>query len=106
MKQVLDIIPLIVSLLMSLVGLISAIVKVVKAKNWNAVKAALCDFMVKAESSAETGEGKKQLVLEWVKDFCQQQGYKFDEQQVSSAIEKLIDFSKRVNPREKDTLAS
>ncbi len=102
-KDITDLIPLIISLLVSLVGLVSAIIKVVKNKKWNEVKAALCDFIVKAEEMADaTGEEKKNAVLSWAKDFCNSQGYKFDEAQVSSAIEKLIEFSKKVNTGEKN----
>ena len=100
LKEITDALPLIVSLLVSLVGLISAIIKIIKEKKWNDVKSTLCDFIVKAEESeANSGEEKKNLVLNWAQDFCQKQGYKFDANQVSAAIEKLLDFSKKVNAK-------
>ena len=60
--------------------------------------------MIQAESlENHTGEEKKNAVLGWVKDFCEKQGYKFNPDEVSSAIETLINFSKKVNKRDKDS---
>ena len=98
LQSLADLTPLIVSLLASLVGLISAIVKVLKEKRWNEIKSTLCDLIVKAEQMGDmTGEEKKNAVLTWAQEFCSSHGYKFNADQVSSAIETLINFSKKVN---------
>ncbi len=98
LSNISDLLPLVISLLVSLAGLISAILKVIKNKNWNIIKANVCEFMIQAENMVgATGEQKKQAVLTWVEQFCKEAGYKFEPLQVSQAIEKLIDFSKRVN---------
>ena len=92
----------IASLLIPLIGFITALVKVIKEKRWNILKSALCDFMIKAEEMVgSTGEEKKQAVLKWSKEFCKEQGINFNEDQVSSAIETLINLTKKVNAKDK-----
>ena len=97
-EEIIKLVSVLISLLVPLTGFITAIVKLIKDKQWNILKSMLCDFMIKAESMENaTGEEKKKAVLDWCKGFCQQQGINFNEEQVSKAIETLIDLTKKVN---------
>ncbi len=99
-KEISEIVTLCISLLIPIIGFVTALVKVIKDRNWNLLKSALCDFVIKAEELVgSTGEEKKNAVLQWAKDFCQKESIKFDADQVSGAIEKLIEVSKKVNKR-------
>ncbi len=106
-KQIFELISLCLSLLVPILAFVGTLVKVIRDKNWNVLKSALCDFVIKAEETFGcTGAEKKNMVLEWAKDFCQKEGIKFDAEQVSSVIEKLIDLSKRVNTKSKEVSQS
>ena len=103
-KEIMELISLCISLLIPIIGFVTALIKVVKDRNWNLLKSALCEFVIKAEEMlGATGEEKKNAVLGWTQEFCQKQGIKFDADQVSGAIEKLIEVSKKVNKRERQT---
>ena len=102
-KQICDMIPLTISLLISLFGLITAFVRAQKAKNWENVKAILCDLIIKAESLVGlSGEEKKKTVMSWAEEFCKEQGFDFEADKVSSAIETLLDLTLKVNVNSKD----
>lgn len=97
-KEIMELISLCVSLLIPIIGFVTALVKIIKEKNWNILKSNLCEFIIKAEEMVgSTGEEKKNAVLTWAEQFCKEQGISFDAKQVSGAIEKLIDLSKKVN---------
>lgn len=97
-KEITELISLCVSLLIPIAGFIGALVKIIKDKRWNILKSKLIEFMEKAEEMIDaTGAEKKQAVLNWCEDFCRKQGINFDANQVSDAIEKLIDLTKKVN---------
>lgn len=101
MKEIADIVSLSLSLLIPIIGFVTAVIKVIKDKNWNLLKSTLCDFVIKAEESVgSTGEEKKKMVLQWAEEFCHKEKIKFDAEQVSNVIEKLIDVSKKVNKRD------
>ena len=102
-EEIIRLVSLSVSLLISLSGLLMALIKAVKNKKWDSLKVALLDFVQQAEDFVEyTGEQKKQAVMTWAEDFCKKQGMTFDKDRVSEIIEELISFTKKVNPREKD----
>lgn len=96
-KEVVELISVLVSLLVPLIGFITALVKIIKEKQWNILKSMLCDFMIKAEETFENGADKKAAVLKWCENFCRQQGINFNADQVSDAIETLINLSKKIN---------
>ncbi len=105
-NQIFELISLCLSLLVPIIGFVGALVKVIKDKNWNLLKSALCDFVIKAEEMVgSSGAEKKNMVLEWAQEFCLKEGIKFDAEQVSSVIEKLIDLSKKVNTKSKNTVS-
>ena len=97
-QEIIQLISVIISSLVPLIGFITALVKVIREKQWNILKSALCDFMIRAEELPNsTGEEKKQAVLKWCENFCKTQGINFDAEQVSNAIETLINLTKKVN---------
>ncbi len=101
-KEIMELISLCTSLLIPIIGFVTALVKIIKEKNWNILKSNLCEFIIKAEEMVDsTGQEKKNAVLTWAEEFCKEQGIKFDAKQVSSAIEKLIELSKKVNVGQK-----
>lgn len=101
MKDITEIVSLSISLLIPIIGFVTALIKVIKDRNWNLLKSALCDFVIQAEELVgRTGEEKKSAVLQWAQEFCRKENIKFDADQVSGAIEKLIDVSKKVNKRD------
>ena len=104
-NEIFELISLIFSILLPLIGFISALIKVIKEKQWNILKSELCSFMIKAEEMVgASGEEKKNAVLQWAKDFCEREGISFNVDQVSSAIETLINLTKNVNSyNNKDT---
>ena len=103
-EQIVQLISVIVSSIIPIIGFITALVKVIKEKQWNILKSALCDFMIKAEEmEGSTGEEKKAAVLRWCEDFCRTQGITFNVDQVSSAIETLINLTKKVNAPKSET---
>ncbi len=105
-KQIAEIVSLCISLLVPIIGFVTALIKVIKDRNWNLLKSALCDFVIKAEELVgSSGEEKKNTVLQWAEEFCHKEGIKFDADQVSGAIEKLIEVSKKVNKREDQAAA-
>lgn len=103
-KDVFELISLCFSLLIPIIGFATALVRVVKDRNWNLLKSAICEFIIKAEETIDgSGQDKKNAVLSWAEEFCQKQNIKFDADQVSSAIETLIDLSKRVNVKKDES---
>lgn len=97
-KEIVELISVAISLLVPLTAFITAFVKIIREKQWNVLKSMLCEFMIKAEQSIQgSGEDKKNAVLKWCEQFCKQQGINFNVDQVSAAIETLIDLTKKVN---------
>lgn len=97
-EMIIQLVSLSVSLLISLMGLFTAFIKAIKNKKWDSLKAALCGFIADAEKLIDkTGSEKKDVVLRWAEEFCEEQGIKFDSDRVSSMIETLIDLTKKVN---------
>lgn len=106
-EEIIRIVSLSVSLLITLVGFVITLVKsiknAIKTKNWDALKSALQGFIAKAEEFSNfSGVEKKEIVLSWASNFCADKGMKFDKDKVDSAIEELVELSKKVNKRDKD----
>ena len=65
LKEITELVSLCISLLIPIIGFVTALIKVIKDKNWNLLKSVLCDFVIKAEEFTEsTGEEKKNMVLQ------------------------------------------
>lgn len=99
--EIIRLVCLSVSLLVSLVGFVTAVIKDIKTKRWDELKDSLLGFIAKAETLTEySGEEKKSAVLNWASEFCKLHGIKFDAEKVGDEIEQLIAFTKTVNSKE------
>lgn len=101
-EEIIKVITLCGSLLISLGGFVVALVRDIKTKKWSVLKTELITFITKAEKMKEmTGAEKKSAVLGWAEEYCKSHDIKFDAQRVSLEIEELIYFTKNVNVNEK-----
>lgn len=109
--EIIRIASLSVSLLISVSGFIIALVKgiinSIKTKKWGELTNALQGYISDAEKYINyTGEEKKEKVLSWATNFCQEHGIKFDKDKIGNIIEELVTLTKQVNQREKDKIAA
>lgn len=101
MDEVLKLVSLGVSLLISIFGFVVALIKEIKLKKWDALKDVLITFIEKAEEfTTYSGAEKKTAVLKWTKEYCETHNIKFDVDKVNSQIEELIEFTKKVNTQD------
>lgn len=102
-EEIIKVITVCGSLLISLGGFVVALVRDIKTKKWSVLKTELITFITKAEKMKEmTGAEKKSAVLGWAEEYCKSHDIKFDAQRVSLEIEELIYFTKNVNVNEKN----
>lgn len=100
-NEIIRLVCLSVSLLISLAGFVTALIKDIKTKRWDELKDSLLGFIAKAETFTEySGEEKKSAVLNWASEFCDKHGIKFDAEKVGDEIEQLVAFTKAVNSKE------
>lgn len=97
----------VISIIIVIITIIINVLKALKNKKvlFNSLK--LEELIKELMSIVETyhgfsGENKKEWVKVKVNQFCIDNNIKFDENEVSSKIESLIDITKSVNKREKD----
>lgn len=101
-EEIIKVITVCGSLLISLGGFVVALVRDIKTKKWSVLKTELITFITKAEKMKDmTGAEKKSAVLGWAEEYCKSHDIKFDAQRVSLEIEELIYFTKNVNVNEK-----
>ncbi len=110
-EEIIRIVSLSVSLFISLFGfavtLFKAIINSIKTKKWNRLETAVQGYIKDAEKFVNySGEEKKEKVLSWATNFCQDNKIKFDKDKISSMIEELVTLTKQVNQREKDKIAT
>lgn len=99
--EIIKMVSLCVSLLISLFGFVVAVIKEVKLKKWDQIKSVLITFIEKAEEyTTYSGAEKKTAVLKWTKEFCDSHNIKFDVEKVSEQIEELVEFTKKVNKKD------
>ena len=97
-EEIIKVITVCGSLLISLGGFVVALVRDIKTKKWSVLKTELITFITKAEKIKDmTGAEKKSAVLGWAEEYCKSHDIKFDAQRVSLEIEELIYFTKNVN---------
>ncbi len=88
--EIVRLISLSFSLIISLAGLFAALIKVIKTKKWDTLKQELYNLVLKAEETENlSAEEKKNSVLSWAQDFCKSQGMAFDAEKVESIIDTL-----------------
>ena len=103
-----------IGLIIGLVGvIISAIVAIVMATiklkekfgelakdgNWKKLYPMILKAIVKAEATGKSGAEKKEIVMAAVDSFAKELGIQCEVDQISDAIEFIIDFSKKVNKK-------
>jgi hypothetical protein len=98
----------IISLIITLIGLVSALIPVIiklvsvfkklaKEKNWQKIVSAVYSAIVEAEKLSITGAEKKEFVLKTIKTFCTNLEIDFPEDEVSALIDSLITITKEIN---------
>lgn len=88
--EIVRLISLSFSLIVSLAGLFVALIKMIKNKKWDDLKQELYNLVLKAEETENlSGTEKKSAVLSWAEDFCKTQGITFDAEKVESIIDTL-----------------
>ena len=73
-----------------------------KNKTWQRLKKTIFDFIIGAEQTGANGVIKKEIVMSKIRDYCAKNKIPFDEKTFSELIDEYIDFTKTVNPRDKD----
>lgn len=97
-EEIIKVITVCGSLLISLGGFVVALVRDIKTKKWSVLKTELITLITKAEKMKDmTGAEKKSAVLGWAEEYCKSHDIKFDATRVSLEIEELIYFTKNVN---------
>lgn len=101
---------LIVGLVSVVISAITAIVTVIiklknkfgelaKDGNWKKLYPMILKAIVKAEATGKSGAEKKEIVMAAVDSFAKELGIQCEADQISDAIEFIIDFSKKVNKK-------
>lgn len=101
---------LIVSLVGVIIGAIAAIVTaIIKLKgkfgelakdgNWKKLYPMILKAIAEAEATGKSGAEKKEIVMAAVDSFAKELGIQYEADQISDAIEFIIDFSKKVNKK-------
>ena len=99
--EIIKVVSLCASLLISIFGFVVAVIKEVKLKKWDQIKSVLITFIEKAEEyTTYSGAEKKTAVLKWTKEFCDSHNIKFDVEKVSEQIEELVELTKKVNKKD------
>ena len=80
-----------------LVELIKFIKTSIKEKNWPNILNLVMKLMAEAEEQFETGEEKKQFVINELKAISSTLNYDIDWEVISALIDTLCDMSKKVN---------
>ena len=106
-KEISDLLAVVIPLLISLFILIAKLTKNTKlrilSENFIQVEKVIKKYMENAESFINySGADKKEWVKTKVNQFCIENDMPYNESVVDSTIERFIDLTKTVNKREKD----
>lgn len=103
-----------IGLIVSLVGVVIAAItamvamfkklknkfgELAKDGNWKKLYPMILKAIVKAEATGKSGAEKKEIVMAAVDSFAKELGIQCEADQISDAIEFIIDFSKKVNKK-------
>lgn len=103
-----------IGLIVSLVGVVIAAItamvamfkklknkfgELAKDGNWKKLYPMILKAIVKAEATGKSGAEKKEIVMAAVDSFAKELGIQYEADQISDAIEFIIDFSKKVNTK-------
>ena len=70
-----------------------------KDGNWKKLYPMILKAIAEAESTGKSGAEKKEIVMAAVDSFAKELGIQYEVDQISDAIEFIIDFSKKVNKK-------
>lgn len=94
--------------IISLISFVVALIKAIKAKQYDKVKGLVSGFIEEAEKltskngDAVAGSVKKSVVLAQVQTICSNMHYKYDEKVWSAVIDEYVNLTLKVNQREQD----
>ncbi len=103
-----------IGLIVSLVGVVIAAItamvamctklknkfgELAKDGNWKKLYPMILNAIAEAEATGKSGAEKKEIVMAAVDSFAKELGIQCEVDQISDAIEFIIDFSKKVNKK-------
>lgn len=94
--------------IISLISFAVALIKAIKAKQYEKVKGLVTGFIAEAEKLTSkngdpvTGSVKKSVVLAQVQTICSNMHYKYDEKVWSKVVDEYVNLTLKVNQREQD----
>ena len=103
-----------IGLIVSLVGVVIAAItamvamfkklknkfgELAKDGNWKKLYPMILKAIMEAEATGKSGAEKKEIVMAAVDSFAKELGVQYEADQISDAIEFIIDFSKKVNKK-------
>lgn len=90
----------------AITAIVTAIVKLkgkfgelAKDGNWKKLYPMILKAIAEAEATGKSGAEKKEIVMAVVDSFAKDLGIQYEVDQISDAIEFIIDFSKKVNKK-------
>lgn len=101
MENYISLIVAILSGLVTAIPLVVQLVKYVKSaiqeKNWSKVLTLVLNLMTEAERAYETGEDRKQFVMNSIESIKDTLNYQVDMNQISEIIDQIVASSKVIN---------
>ena len=91
------IISAIVAIVMTIIKLKEKFGELAKDGNWKKLYPMILKAIAEAEATGKSGAEKKEIVMAAVDSFAKELGIQCEVDQISDAIEFIIDFSKKVN---------
>lgn len=90
----------------TITAIVTAIIKLkgkfgelAKDGNWKKLYPMILKAIAEAEATGKSGAEKKEIVMAAVDSFAKELGIQYEVDQISDAIEFIIDFSKKVNKK-------
>ena len=93
------IISAIVAIVMTIIKLKEKFGELAKDGNWKKLYPMILKAIAEAEATGKSGAEKKEIVMAAVDSFAKELGIQCEADQISDAIEFIIDFSKKVNKK-------
>lgn len=91
------IISAIAAIVMAIIKLKEKFGELAKDGNWKKLYPMILKAIAEAEATGKSGAEKKEIVMAAVDSFAKELGIQCEVDQISDAIEFIIDFSKKVN---------
>lgn len=88
-----------VAIVMAIIKLKEKFGELAKDGNWKKLYPMILKAIAEAEATGKSGAEKKEIVMAAVDSFAKELGIQCEVDQISDAIEFIIDFSKKVNKK-------